>query len=502
MTPEDIEKLAEDAANLLNELLSRPPECSALGMELLSAVKLGDVAGCREVLRDKGRWLVDLKGYELAEIMDSAIFTDAVAETLVVALLEAGVPAQTVYDRIGAEYQHTPLVTAARRGRLDLVQRLAAAGADPFWTSPTGANALSEILPSRASQALIRDTPERTQVREWLVQQGVRIDPLCADSRRKLLWASSNPVSWPDVPALLDIGIPLDATGWTPFMLQVATGRADSLAAANVTADELQHRDAWQRTPFLLAVAAGDLELVRTLAGCGSDVQAKGHCEASALHLAAKYNHRTLMEWLLQNGLPLDIRDKFGGSALYAAVDANCVEAASFLLKKGADVQERDRIGYGLMHKVSFTGDCVMLKLLLIAGSDVNEVSGGGTWPLRDACEAGNAEAVSFLLQAGAKPDLTSSGETALFAAVSGNSLECVRLLLQAGADANAQDCDGWTCLFLLRSEPMAHLLLEHGASPQIADQCGGLPEDWGWVPMPVRRLLKHWRISGGKSKQ
>ena len=469
-------------------------------MELKTAMELGDVATCRELVREKGRWLAEFKSHELAELVDAAIGAGAAADELVGLLLQSGVPAHSVYDNIGPDYQHTPLVTAARRGQLDVVKKLAAAGADVFWASPTGANALSEIHPSRARQARRCDTPELGRVREWLAQQGMRIDPLCADSRRKLVWASSNPDSWPDIPALLELGVPLEATGWTPFMLGVAAGRADAGAAASLAPDELHHRDALKRTPFLLAVAAGDLALARALAKRGSDVQAKGHCEASALHLAAEYNHCALIEWLLQNGLPLDVRNEFGDSALHAAVSANSVEAAALLLQKGADVRERDSNGYGLIHDAPFTENLTMLKLLLNAGADVNDVSGGGSWPLRDACEAANADAVAFLLQAGGNPNLTSTGETALFPAVSSDSLDCVRLLLQAGAHMNAQDCDGWTCLFHLRSEPVARLLLENGALPQIADQCGGLPEDWERVPIPVRRLLKDWRT--GRSER
>ncbi len=500
MTPEEIEKLTHNGADSFAELLRRPWECTELEMELKSAIDLKDVACCRDLLREKEKWLAEFKSHELAELMDAAIRAGGAAEELVGLLLESSVPANSVYDGIGPDYQHTPLVTAARLGRLDLVQKLAAAGADVFWTSPTGANALSEILPSKARQAPSADSPELARVREWLTRQGLRIDPLCADSRRKLLWASGQPASWPDVPALLALGIPPEATGWTPFMLSLATGVADERAAANLAPEELNHRDRWNRTPFLLAVAGGDLEMARALAERGCDLHAKGHCGATALHLAAQINHCHMLEWLLARGLALDARDSFGQSALHAAVSGNRVNAAAFLLRKGADVHERDANGYALIHSVLFPEDLAMLKLLLKAGADVNEVSGGGCWPLQDASQAGNAPAVAFLLQEGANPNLTSTGQTALFAAVSSDSLECVRLLLDAGAEVNATDCDGWTCLFHLRSEQVAHCLLEHGADPGVPDQCGGLPEDWGRVPMAVRRMLREWRMAHGQS--
>jgi ankyrin repeat protein len=494
VNPEEIEKLMQTGAASFDEMLRRPQECSELEMELKTAMELKDVAFCRELLREKGQWLAKFKSHELAELMDTAIHSGEAADALLDLLLQSGVPAHSVHDSTGPDYQHTPLVTAVRAGRLDLVQKLAAAGANVFWASPTGANALSEILPSRAGHAPRADTPELVRVREWLTQQGLRIDPLCADSRRKLAWASGQPESWPDVPALLALGIPIEATGWTLFMLNIALGIAEVRAVAGLAVEELHHRDAWSRTPFLLAVAAGNLEMAQALFERGIDIRAKGHSGATALHLAAGNNHCHLLDWLLASGVPLDARNDFGNSTLHAAVSRDSVDAAALLLKKGANVHERDENGYALVHTVSFKNDMAMLKLLLNAGAEVNDVSGGGDWPLKDACQSGDAAAVAFLLRAGATPNLTSTGETALFAAVSSDNLECVRLLLDAGADVNATDCDGWTCLFHLRSERVAHLLLERGADAGISDQCGGLPEDWRRVPLAVRRLLREWR--------
>ena len=495
MTSEDFESLTQGATDRLAESLRRPWKYSEFEMELKTAINQQDIVLCRELLKKKGRWLTSFKGHELTELMDAAIRADAAADELVGLLLQSGVPAHCVYDYIGPSYQHTPLFTAARIGRLDLVQKLAKAGADVHWTSPSGANALSEILPSKAGQAPTADTPAIAAVRDWLTEQGLRIVPHCADSRRKLQWASGQPTSWPDIPALLTLGIPLEETGWTPFMLDLALGLADARAAANLAADEIHHTDAWNRTPFLLAVTAGDLAIAQALLGAGSDLHASGHCKASALHLAAEFDHCHLLEWLLATGIPLDARDQFGDSALHSAVGGNCVDAAGLLLAKGADIRERDHNGYALIHEVSLTNDLTMLRLLLKAGAEVNDVSGGGCWPLHDACREGNAATVSFLLEVGANPNLTSTGETALFSAVVSDSLECVRLLLEAGADVNATDCDGWTCLFHLQSEQVARYLLERGADPGIADQCGGLPEDWKRIPVTVRRMLRTRRI-------
>lgn len=104
--------------------------------------------------------------------------------------------------------------------------------------------------------------------------------------------------------------------------------------------------------------------------------------------------------------------------------------------------------------------------MLLQRGAPVNDVSGEGTWLLRIACMNGDLDLTTHLPAHGADPNLTWSGLTALFDAVRADSIPCVDVLLAAGADINAQDVDGWTCLWSVPSVEMAHHLLAHGAPP------------------------------------
>lgn len=470
----------------------------SLEMELDTAIRTSDIPRCRELLQTKGHLLTSIPNDQLVLLFDEAIKTGPAADSLLTLLLDAGVPANAIYDQGGPDYQHTPLVTAALHGRLDLIQKLVAAGADPLWSSPIGTTALSELLPSSAPEAPFLDSTAISEVRTWLTQQGLTFNPLCTDSQRKLFRASAQPASWPDIPALLAIGIPLSATGWSPFMLKLASGTATTDDVASLSPDDLSHRDACDRTPFLLAITAGNLDIASALLDHGSNLHETGNCEASALHVAAKHNRCHLIPWLLDKGLPLQAKDKSGHSPLHSAVSSNCTDAARILLDLGANPRESNRHGYSPIHEVHFSPDLAILKLLLNAGADINAVSGGGSWPLYSACESGNAAAVALLLNSGADPDLTSSGETALFAAVASDSIECVQLLLDAGASVHASDGDdaGRSCLFNLRSESIALLLLDKDANPGAADECGILPEDWEQIPIAVRDLLRTLRLA------
>jgi ankyrin repeat protein len=256
----------------------------------------------------------------------------------------------------------------------------------------------------------------------------------------------------------------------------------------------LDYRDTHGRTPFLLAVQGGNLALAKAIVAAHPHRlrESKDEYRPCALHLAARENLPAMLEWLVQQGLEVDFCTRPGDTALRTAVGNGHLEAARMLLQLGADIHTRDEFG-GMLHSAwSFE----MLKLLVEWGAEVNDVDNCGEWPLKWLCFTGDAEHVRWLLEHGAKPDLTSTGETALFNAVRSGSIACVELLVQAGASLNAQDCDGWTCLFYVGSLEMAEFLLARGADPSIPDQCGGLPEQWHGIPRAIRAKLRDARMA------
>lgn len=71
---------------------------------------------------------------------------------------------------------------------------------------------------------------------------------------------------------------------------------------------------------------------------------------------------------------------------------------------------------------------------------------------------------------------------TCLHEAVSHGSLAAAELLLQRGADPNAQAQCGEAPLHLTSDREMTRLLLTHGAKPSLADNGGITPMDWALI--------------------
>jgi hypothetical protein len=293
--------------------------------------------------------------------------------------------------------------------------------------------------------------------------------------------------------------------------------------------------------PCFVALHHDDAEaLLRNLAA-GRSVTERFHAGRTFLHMAAELGARKCAEVLLESGADIEAQLEFGGdSPLMLAVGYGHLEITRLLVQKGARLRyvltpaysperkgvmredyerlaseanrniaslipfpledQTEQIVQMMMeaslrtHELNALEECHDLETLRFLVDeqqmDVNQHFGACYWPLKTFAEAGDAAAVKFLLQRGAVPDFTSTGDTALHAAVGSNSEECVRLLLEAGANPNQQDVDGCVPMFRVRSHDVLDLLLRFGADPNITDQCGWKPSHWVEEATVKERLL------------
>lgn len=289
------------------------------------------------------------------------------------------------------------------------------------------------------------------------------------------------------------------------------------------------HYGFYRATPLIHAVSKRSVNLVKMLLDAGADPNICSGNEflTTALGCAVDpYCSVEIVQLLLDSGADLNAPPDFNSdSVLQSAVKRKNTEIVRLLLDAGADVDEISATdGTALQIAARSKGNTKIVQLLLDAGADVN-VPVGYTYapmlekalednederyedewlnffrtPLQWAAEYENIEVVELLLEAGAGLDLCpTNGEevelrrremeiakerkyvrgeplnpgeysairTAMQAAVANGNIILVRILLGAGANANAPGC-GETALQLaatMNDINLVRTLLNHGA--------------------------------------
>ena len=287
---------------------------------------------------------------------------------------------------------------------------------------------------------------------------------------------------------LLDLGADSGPLNWTPLHHAVAFGdEADlvQIAPSPMQINTLNKR--YQISPWLLAFILGDLKKIKWLAERGADLTQVGRCSETLTHIAARFGHAGALRWLHELGADPNALNEFSASPIHEAAEWNNVECANTLLDQGADAKREDHLQQQPIHAAK---SLKMVQTLVERGdADVNAVDGCGEWPLKLAAESNDINRLAWLLKHGANVDRTSTGETALHAAVRADSREAVDLLLASGANPNQQDVDGWTPLFSALSREVIHTLRKAGADLRITDLAGMGLEKWIKDSILIRAL-------------
>uniref|UniRef100_A0A8C9X2X4 Ankyrin repeat domain 52 n=1 Tax=Sander lucioperca TaxID=283035 RepID=A0A8C9X2X4_SANLU len=178
--------------------------------------------------------------------------------------------------------------------------------------------------------------------------------------------------------------------------------------------------------------------------------EVESNIPVSPLHLAAYYGHREALRLLCETLVSLDVRDIEGRTALHLAAQRGFAPCVEVLLKHQASytLKEHKR-KWTALHAAGVCGQMDCLLLLV------------------------NGEQSADIIDS---PD--TQGQTALMLAALGRHTDCVHILLEKGAKADAADKKGFTALHraMLGSEDCVSALLEHGASALCRDSQGRTP--------------------------
>lgn len=282
---------------------------------------------------------------------------------------------------------------------------------------------------------------------------------------------------------------------------------------------DVQAKNRYGVTPLSLACQNGNENLVKLLLSSGADPNTSLPGGETAIITAARTGRCAPLNLLISKGADVNAREHRGQTALMWAAADGYVDVVDALITAGADVNTQLNSGFTALFFAVREGRTAVTLRLLDAGCNVNAVMqtsqgfkfGSGKLsmtPLLMAVENGHFELAEVLLEAGADPNAEPSGYTALHAITwvrkpirgdgdpppSGSgkysSLDMVRILVAAGANINSRLERGKSDLgrftysgstpFLLAAQasdlPLVKLFVELGADFTIPNADGAPP--------------------------
>lgn len=265
-------------------------------------------------------------------------------------------------------------------------------------------------------------------------------------------------------------------------------------------------------TPLLLAISKYDT-LIPKLLKCGAKIDTCDKQGITPLMRAAKYGKHRLVSYLLSKGAKISLTDKHRQSVLFYT--GSNAQITKTLLEKGANPAQESLSG---KNPLFLAQDVQVVEMLLEYGADVNKQDLEKRTPLMTM--ANNPKLAKVLLKYGADPKMRDSvQDTALHFAQNPQSIQ---LLLQAGADIDAQGYGQETPLLRLAKNPYVTLktiqtLLRYHPLPlqPISDKGFGksntkdtaLSTDtlsiWSYIRDPkIKKVLLNYQEKYGKKKK
>ena len=198
------------------------------------------------------------------------------------------------------------------------------------------------------------------------------------------------------------------------------------------------------------AAEAGDANTTAALLELGAQVERVDGINRTPLMHAARSKKLGTIQILLDAGADIQARDGLGNTPLSWAAGFGSSDGVQVLIDAGADANTVDTVlGYTPLLWAAGFGETKSVSILIEADADVNVIdTAEKRSPLMHAVRTGKVEGVALLLKAGANVnDIDKQKSTALHigAENSNVSLEKIMLLVEAGADIDAQDANGKT---------------------------------------------------------
>jgi uncharacterized protein len=233
------------------------------------------------------------------------------------------------------------------------------------------------------------------------------------------------------------------------------------------------------------AVQSGSVEVVQLLEQAGMQLSSVSNSGTTLLMQAAVAEDTAVAQYLLSRGAAADAADNTGTvTALHCAIMKDRPKAVKLLLAHGADPNKCTAAGLAPLVGAAVLGSAAIVKLLLAAGADAAAPGTATGSALFAAADCGHADVLKLLLAArGAAAAQLNATVSAceccgpVTALQRCSDLACVKLLLEAGADAKAVTSRGNTALHVAaqhkHSAPVVCMLIKAGASLTAVNSSG-----------------------------
>jgi cytohesin len=267
-----------------------------------------------------------------------------------------------------------------------------------------------------------------------------------------------------------------DRTGLTPLHVAARDGDVNRVrelleqgADANVAVRSGEPRSpAWGNTPLHYAAACGNVQIIKMLIDKGAKPPAANDRGETPLHRATQ--SADVVNALFAAGAKIDAADERGQTALHWAALDGTPQVVTALLAAGGSAVAKDHQGRTPLHAAARGGNVAAATALLDKQKDAATIADNfGVTPLQLAARRRADQVVALLLDRGAQPNAQDKfGMTALHDATRANAPEIVSQLLAANANPAIADLYGTTALHLAGrygSANVARLLLDAGAN-------------------------------------
>lgn len=412
---------AQMSAPLAAQALSVPRPDEVQGSVLAQAAKAGDRDAVASLLQQG----LDVNGWS-ADGSAALHFAARVGDAELVDLLLAAGADVNAANRYG----QAPLHIAMRQRHASLVERLLGAGANAAQADGSGEPAL-----------LIATRLGARDIVELLLAHGAEVDIRDVHYGQSALMLAVRNENTALVARLLDAGADVNARSLAgeeqprvlPGDVPVGTSQGVGINRSGLPDRGMRYPITGMKTPLLYATRAGNLELVRMLVEAGADIEAADangitplidaiiNYSVVSMKRAPQSDHFRIAHYLVEAGANVNAQDWYGQTPLWVAVDIRNME-----------MRVTDTENY-----VDRDAAFALIELLLAKGADPN------------ARMKEFPPEKRFIAGTGFNGWVDMTGQTPFLRAAIAGDLRVLHLLLEHGADPNLGTEDGTTPLMV-----------------------------------------------------